>query len=717
MERDKEKKVEINAHNGAQVVIADGSATVYATQNNGNENSSIKEEKFQNNKKQDYIKNWNSRLFLHQDNDENPITLADAFIMPDFEMHKSINRIGFSSDDTLDKIIEKFIKYDKTSIMLITGVPGIGKSSITSWIANEYKDNEGVIILRFRDWESEELENGLLKAICNTLGCKKNDLEAKSLILDGFDEIKALEIKDNLFNAFENDIKDFENFKCIITSRPTYVNGFAFQNYFEILEFDIDEVEKFYKKITGNGLDKKENIESNLEVLGIPVILYMAIMSKVDISENLSKPEIYNRMFAERGGIFDKFYNEGIAYDSGSQIMRNPENIKKYLRFLREVAFKIHKSDRLLLQKGECQIPKLEFQGKYISILEFPIKHLFEKSELEIEFVHKSIYEYFVSECIFELINKTIDSTKEELAAALGELLCIKMLYPEVIEFLAYKIRHSKLLHEYDFINESFQLMLQNGMIFYTGKCVSNIIVKEMNVFLNMLEILHLWGKRVKLDKVGCNYLKINKSEGINLSNMDLNDLDLSECYLVDANLSNANLSDTTLRNANLEQVKLDGAILKGTDLRGTILIKVDFSNAILEGIMLEDAKLYETNFSENQIRYLANDYDIQEDRVETTEYKRCMNINKNHHSVSNSKDNDMRKVLSQREIDELLERLDFTRQCADYLVGNSYSFYEKNINRCWKKYKDKVNSIRKDIENMEVIEISIEELLDGLKN
>lgn len=201
MEWDKENKVEINAHNGSQVIIAGGGATVNATQNNGNkrsENAKDNGEIFQNDKKQKYIDNWNSRLFLHLDNDERPITLADAFIMPDFEMHKSINRIGFSSDDTLDKIIEKFIKYDKTSIMLITGVPGIGKSSITSWIANEYKDYEGVIILRFRDWESEELENGLLKAICNTLGCKKNDLEAKSLILDGFDEIKALEIKDNL---------------------------------------------------------------------------------------------------------------------------------------------------------------------------------------------------------------------------------------------------------------------------------------------------------------------------------------------------------------------------------------------------------------------------------------------------------------------------------------------------------------------------------------
>jgi len=118
---------------------------------------------FQNDKKKDYIENWNSRLFLHQDTDMEPITLADAFITPDYRIYKDIKEIGFSEDDTLDKIIEKFIRYNKTSTMLITGVPGIGKSTITSWIANEYKDDNRVIILRFRDWESEELEKGLLK--------------------------------------------------------------------------------------------------------------------------------------------------------------------------------------------------------------------------------------------------------------------------------------------------------------------------------------------------------------------------------------------------------------------------------------------------------------------------------------------------------------------------------------------------------------------------
>lgn len=77
-----------------------------------NETKSTTDEvkKFKNNKKEDYIKTWNSRLFLHVDNDENPITLADAFIMPDYEMYKSTKRIGFSDNDTFDQVIEKFIK-------------------------------------------------------------------------------------------------------------------------------------------------------------------------------------------------------------------------------------------------------------------------------------------------------------------------------------------------------------------------------------------------------------------------------------------------------------------------------------------------------------------------------------------------------------------------------------------------------------------------------
>lgn len=134
-------------------------------------------------------------------------------------------------------------------------------------------------------------------------------------------------------------MKDFENFKCIITSRPAYIDPYYFQNVFELQKFDIDKVGNFYERIAEIDLDNREKIESNLEVLGIPVILYMAIMSNVDISENPTKPELYNRIFAKEGGIFDKFCFDGTEYDNGVQLLRDAENIKKYLEFLGKVAF------------------------------------------------------------------------------------------------------------------------------------------------------------------------------------------------------------------------------------------------------------------------------------------------------------------------------------------------------------------------------------------
>lgn len=180
-------KVEINANSGGQAIIVNEGGTAYVTQNNlGEENSDIKSNcvKFQNNKKCDYIKTWNSRMFLHIDNDENPLTLADAFIMPDYKICAYIKNTGFFINNTLQQTIEKFINYNETSTMLIVGVPGMGKTTIVSWLANKYKMDKNVIILRFREWESDILDKGILKAICKTLVCKKEDLENKVLILE-----------------------------------------------------------------------------------------------------------------------------------------------------------------------------------------------------------------------------------------------------------------------------------------------------------------------------------------------------------------------------------------------------------------------------------------------------------------------------------------------------------------------------------------------------
>ena len=508
----------------------------------------VQVEKFQNNKKQDYIDNWNSRLFLHIDNEERPITLAEAFITPYCKHIKNNGGNKFCDKDTIDTVdtvIEKYVKYGKSANLLIIGVPGIGKTSIVSWLTHKFEFKNNIIVLRFRDWERKELDHGILSAICNTLKCEKRDLENRIIILDGYDEMKALDNGEMLINNFLNETLDFENIKLLITSRKSYIEKYLFENVIELLPFEFDEIKDFYQIITGNKLENilNYNNHSNYDVLGIPVILYMAIMSDIDITKDVTKPELYRKIFAEKGGIFDKFSYGGLGYDYGNQPLRDIHNIKIYLEFLQEVAFKMFDADTLSIPREEDKIPKLTFQGTRISVLEFPIKNLFESTISKIEFVHKSIYEYFVSEFIIQKINNAINlnNFKEELAAYFGKTLVNARLSIEIIDFLKYRIKEGDLIDTYDKMVEVFQLMLQDGMTYYTGVCYRNVIECESKIFANMFDIMHLWvNQRMKLDETVVDYLKYNKKQNLNLSRMDLSRMDLIRVELEEANLREA---------------------------------------------------------------------------------------------------------------------------------------------------------------------------------
>lgn len=579
--------------------------------------------KFQNSKTKKYIENWNSRLFLHLDNDDKPITLAKAFIIPDFDIYCLNSRIGISRNDTFEQVIEHFINYDRTSTMLITGVPGIGKTSITAWITNKYKNDDRLIVLRFRDWDSEELENGMVRAICNTLKCDYSDLNDKILILDGFDELKSLNVREELLDDLFSDILDWENIKLIITSRPAYINSGNFENVIKIKEFDIERIEIFYEKIKGNKLAKKEKINSDLEVLGVPVILYMAIMSDADISENSTKPELYNRIFAERGGIFDRFCMEGVGYDCGTQLLRSRKNIDRYLEFLQEVAFRMFEKNALILSKDEYQIPKLEFQGYSVSVLEFPIKHLFENEESNIEFIHKSIFEYFVSEYFFTSIFREshIHTDKERFAGILGNLFKSNKMSPEIFDFLKFRIMNSELKNKFYLIDEIFQIMLRDGMTFYMDKKYKNAIRCELLIFANMLELLHMWEGKVNLANV--DYLKYNVDIKLNLRNVELSKRYLRGVELRKADLQKADLKRTVLRSADLRKADLRGADLRYADLSGSDIRGADLGGAKADGIILKG-----TIVDESQAEWFNKKVNLHDAKVYVSKTKEIINYN-----------------------------------------------------------------------------------------
>lgn len=623
-------------------------------QGNDAERMTARDGKFKNNKKEDYIEKWNGRLFLHLDETENPITLSKAFIMPDYEIHARISRIGFSHNDTLDDIINKFVNYDKTSTMLVMGVPGIGKSSITAWIANAYKEDDRILILRFRDWDREAFKKGLLNSICDKLACKKEDLEKKILIIDGFDEIKALDVRKGLLNDFLNEMNDFDDFKCLITSRPAYIPSGYFQNVLELKAFGIDKVDDFCRIITGRGLENREKIESNLEVLGIPVILYMAVMSDVEISQNPTKPELYTKIFAPKGGIFDKFSYDGKAYDIGTQILREPENIHEFLGFLQKIAFQMFETGGSTLKRSMCEIPKFKADEHYIDVLDFPIRHLFENTAITIEFIHNSVYEYFVSEYIYSKLYEAviINGPEDDLEKIMGMLLKNNILTPEILEFLKYKIGNSKLKEASDVIYSTFEYMICFGMTFLINGQSANVIETEMKIFTNMLEILHLWDNdRWEFDELFLKYIRYNNQyalnlrkvylkemivinlegvylegadlEGANLEKANLERADLKEANLVKVNLKHANLERADLsykkdsskdkKGANLFHANLEGANLTGAsflkanlfraNLKRTVLYKADLREANLRGAVLCGAKFDATDFRGADLR------------------------------------------------------------------------------------------------------------------
>ena len=565
---------------------------------------------FKDNKKKDYCKKWIAPLFL-QEKGKELLVLKDSFIWPHFVCEIQNRNFHFSEEESLEEVLKRFVAHQCWSNMLITGVPGMGKTSIVSWIANEYENDDNVIILRFRDWEKEDLTNGLLKAVCQTLGCNKNDLSGKILIIDGFDEIKLGEERNSRLGQFLQNAKEVDRLKFIITTRPDYVNketAKRFKNWVDLRPFDEDKIITFYEKIKGSSLDKDKINFSNREVLGIPVILYMAIMAEIDLTVKASRSELYDRIFAEDTGIWSKFANDsGEPYDNSNNVISYPDNIKEFLAFLREIAFKMFEKGDACLERGKdaYEIPTLEFEGNDVKILEFPIKHVFEQANEKIEFVHRSIYEFFAAEYMYFKILDNRNTSVEYFAGILGEMLRKNHLSDEIIGFIRYHVQKNKLKGQLTIVLQTFHTMLGAGMTFYCNTKMANILECELTVFANMLEMLDIYEVRkeikVEFRSFFVNYIASypeRRYEVLNMSNFCLENVDLSRTYLGNTFLEGANLTGADLEGANLTRADLTRANLTRANLEGANLTSADMGMANLTSANLTRADLTGANFA-----------------------------------------------------------------------------------------------------------------------
>lgn len=161
---------------------------------------------------QDYIDKWNDNMFLNnfEEWDEKAginIRLREVYIddhLPHFFWgdNKSIS-------DNLKALLSKYIiNSNQNKMLLILGQPGIGKSTLITWITANFTNKiKDILVYQFAsdlknvDWRKPNISREIL----NALSLSYDNLNGKTLILDGFDEVSVgddsrKDILNNLYN-------------------------------------------------------------------------------------------------------------------------------------------------------------------------------------------------------------------------------------------------------------------------------------------------------------------------------------------------------------------------------------------------------------------------------------------------------------------------------------------------------------------------------------
>ncbi len=615
----------------------------------------------------EYADKWNQNMFLNDfdKRDENAgvnVKLSEVYLeehLPHYIWGSGKN----ARDDLKDLLQEYIYLHNDNKMLVILGQPGIGKSTLITWITAKFsKKIDDILVYRFAadlediDWQSSRVSNRILEK----LNFEYKDLNGKTLILDGLDEVSINNRRDVLECLYGDWIygQHEEKFSLIITCRENYVQEIdrVKSTYITLQPCDKVQINSFcnvFQEKTGDDISEStmEKIFENRVVLGIPLILYMILALNISIEKEGSIVDVYDKIFSLEGGIYDRC----IDNKSFAERHRIGEIKTQIHQISREVAFWMFEN-----KPDEAYIPQEEYETICANIMQasewknddaqsdFLIGNYFKLVKYcegieteELYFVHRSIYEYFVAETIFSSINESVDQSKESLAGVFGKLFKRGNLSPIIVEYLKHKIIKSKLRDAFESVNDTFQLMLQDGMTYYTNKSYRNVLDCEMKVFKNMLEIMHLWERDCyRFENEIIYFIKIyiimNINEILNcneadFSNVDFSEMDLTYVYLKNAILNEANLNGVNLSLTDLSGISLVGASLIGTcltrshllnaNLRMANLTNADLGMANLTGADLTDidltgADLTGACFDEKQVRYLKTNYNLQDTRV-----------------------------------------------------------------------------------------------------
>lgn len=606
---------------------------------------------------QEYADKWNENMFLNNFNewDENAgvnVKLCDVYI--DAHLPHFIWGGNAKKSENLKEYLSKYImekyennennekdKKNKNKMLLILGQPGIGKSTLITWIIANFRNiRDDILVFRFAsDLKSIVWQNNLLGQIAVAINLSYKALEGKILILDGYDEMnidKRGEVLNKLYVELVNEEK-VKKLYIIITCRENYANNLQELKceYIKLQTWSEKQIISFCEvwQLKTKSVISKRKINkaiSKCKVFGIPIILYMILSLNVSIDKENDLVDLYDQIFSLDGGIYDRCIAK-IEYEYSHRIgdfkLQIHEVSKKTAIWILE-----NNSEEAIIPEDEYKNICQSVIGKEQCLQEFDsrdfmignyFKYYIGEGTGQIYFAHRTMYEYFVVEAIYEPIESAIkelsEKSQEILAGNIAFYLKEAQLNGTLISYLIRKISnlYNKLSNDkrcqfYNWWEGAIDKMMENGMFYYTDEKMSNyrnIMTKEANCFLNITEILrkiafYITPRRYIMENVNSGRLEryirhccleFEKCDFsfFYLAGIELSGIDLGQMNFIGANLNEIDLQYENLRGALLQRANLEGTNLDGTDLQGA-----DLQDATLKFSSLVSANLCKANLS-----------------------------------------------------------------------------------------------------------------------
>ena len=572
-------------------------------------------------------------------------SLAELYMQPSY--YKSNDETG-----DVEQLFDEFISKGDYGVLWIVGEPGHGKTSMCIKAVADYRSRKryqqakGVFWFRLNPQGTTGMVNPKTLALEKVFswgriaGNRSNmiepsEIEGSLVFFDGFDELKSsLEehgISSNQFYEQVNQLAQEYQMHIVITSRTRALEQKDFCTEFQLSDGDVEITcnlsdggvlknnalllsplteEKQTAWVNGlislrenKGIDTSdlENykhtfqaLQENEDIAGllkVPILLRMIV-------QNCFEPSSDNRVELYRE-LFDKTLSRQGLGDQRERLHS----------IYQEIAFRIFAYD------DDCaEINKADFKGitdsdacLYQYYLHTPkVESGQDKANIyRITFIHRSFYQYFLSEFFYEKLKSITNGQGGENFL---KYLWPRHMDPYVLDNLRLRAKSENIdymqvfkaidktdafLSEYESDSqESIGNYDKANNVFWNAISARNSI-SQVEVSQKMME---LTGRIIELlSKYTCSGILLRNSF---LRKADLSGADLREAHLRGADLNEADLTRADLRGADLREAHLIGANLLEADLTGADLTGADLRGADLSGADLNGAFLIRANLT-----------------------------------------------------------------------------------------------------------------------